>query len=140
MRLEKRYRVGSTHITPEDNPFEAGRGFAVRLGKPVDFIGKAALVAARASGIARRLRPLLLEDPNAIALGGEPVRINARIAGRVTSGGYGYTIERSIGYAYLPSDQAAPGTTAEIQVFGHWVPATVAAEPLYDPSGARIRA
>ena len=140
MRLEKGYRVWSTDITPEDNPFEAGLGFAVRLGKPMDFIGKAALVEARTSGIARRLRPLLLEDGTAIALGGEPVRINARIAGRVTSGGYGYTIERSIAYAYLPSDIAAPGTTADIQVFGRWVPAEVATEPLYDPSGARIRA
>ena len=140
MRLEKGYRVWSTDITPEDNPFEAGLGFAVRLGKPMDFIGKAALVEARTSGIARRLRPLLLEDGTAIALGGEPVRINTRIAGRVTSGGYGYTVGRSIAYAYLPSDQAAPGTTADIQVFGRWVPAVVATEPLYDPSGARIRA
>ena len=83
---------------------------------------------------------MLLDDGNAIALGGEPVRIDGRIAGRVTSGGYGYTVERSIAYAYLPSDIAAPGTTADIQVFGRWVPAVVATEPLYDPSGARIRA
>ena len=58
----------------------------------------------------------------------------------MTSGGYGYTIERSIAYGYLPSDHATPGSKADIQVFGRWVPAVVAAEPLYDPSGARIRA
>ncbi|TMF60327.1 MAG: FAD-dependent oxidoreductase [Chloroflexi bacterium] len=161
MRLEKGYRVWSTDITPEDNPFEAGLGFAVRLGKPTDFIGKAALVKAKESGIARRLRPLLLEDANAIVFGGEPVRLRdpsatggglrnpspsgggqggGSVAGRVTSGGYGYTIERSIAYGYLPSDHATPGSKADIQVFGRWVPAVVAAEPLYDPSGARIRA
>jgi 4-methylaminobutanoate oxidase (formaldehyde-forming) len=82
---------------------------------------------------------LLLQDGSAIALGGEPVRIDGRVAGRVTSGGFGYTIDRSIAYAYLPSDQAAPGTGAEVQVFGRWVPATVAREPLYDPAGERIR-
>jgi glycine cleavage system T protein len=139
MRLEKGYRVWSTDITPEDNPYEAGLGFAVRLGKPVDFIGKAALVRAKADGVARRLRPLLLEDGTAIALSGEPVRISGAIAGRVTSGGYGYSIDRSIAYAYLPSDQAAPGIAAEVQVFGRWVPAVVAREPLYDPAGERIR-
>jgi glycine cleavage system T protein len=141
MRLEKGYRVWSTDITPEDNPYEAGLGFAVRLGKSADFIGKQALVRAKAEGISRRLRPLLLEDPQAIALGGEPVRVSPSptIAGRVTSGGYGYSIERSIAYAYLPSDRAAPGTAAEVQVFGRWVPAVVAAEPLYDPGGERIR-
>jgi 4-methylaminobutanoate oxidase (formaldehyde-forming) len=148
MRLEKGYRVWSTDITPEDNPYEAGLGFTVRLGKPIDFIGKEALIKAKADGVIRRLRPLLLEDGSAIALGGEPVRLTPSpsgggqgggIIGRVTSGGYGYTIDRSIAYAYLPSGQAAPGTSAQVQVFGHWVPATVAREPLFDPAGERIR-
>ncbi|MDQ6712334.1 MAG: FAD-dependent oxidoreductase [Candidatus Dormibacteraeota bacterium] len=139
MRLEKGYRVWSTDITPEDNPYEAGLGFAVRLGKAVDFIGKDTLIKVKAEGVSRRLRPLLLEDGSAIALGGEPVRIEGRVAGRVTSGGYGYTVERSIAYAYLPSKQAAPDTNAEVQVFGRWVPAVVAREPLYDPAGERIR-
>ncbi len=148
MRLEKGYRVWSTDITPEDNPYEAGLGFTVRLGKATDFIGKEALIKAKADGVSRRLRPLLLEDGRAIALGGEPVRLSPSpsgggqgggIIGRVTSGGYGYTIDRSIAYAYIPSGQAAPGTSAQVQVFGRWVPATVAREPLFDPAGERIR-
>ncbi|HEV2013372.1 MAG TPA: FAD-dependent oxidoreductase [Candidatus Dormibacteraeota bacterium] len=139
MRLEKGYRVWSSDITPEDNPYQAGLGFAVRLKKAVDFIGKEALLSAKANGITRRLRPLLLEDGRAIALGGEPVRMNGGIAGRVTSGGFGYSIERSIAYAYLPSDHSEIGAAAEVQVFGRWVPAMVAGEPLYDPAGERIR-
>jgi 4-methylaminobutanoate oxidase (formaldehyde-forming) len=149
MRLEKGYRVWSTDITPEDNPYEAGLGFAVRLGKTAEFIGKEALLRTKADGVTRRLRALLLEDGSAIALGGEPVRLaspspsgggqGGGIIGRVTSGGYGYTIDRSIAYAYLPSANAAPGTRAEVQVFGRWVPAVVAKEPLYDPAGERIR-
>ena len=139
MRLEKGYRVWSSDITPEDNPYQAGLGFAVRLKKAVDFIGKDALLSAKANGITRRLRPLLLEDGRAIALGGEPVRMDDDIAGRVTSGGYGYSIDRSIAYAYLPSDRSEIGAAAEVQVFGRWVPAMVAGEPLYDPAGERIR-
>ena len=138
MRLEKGYRVWSTDITPEDDPYQAGLGFAVRLNKGADFIGKEALIKAKANGITRRLRPLLLEDADAIALGGEPVRVNDKIAGRVTSGGYGYSIDRSIAYAYLPP-ACTPGNAVEVQVFGRWVPATVATEPLYDPAGERIR-
>ena len=139
MRLEKGYRVWSSDITPEDNPYEAGLGFAVRLNKSVDFIGKPALVSAKNDGIRRRLRPLLLEDGEAIVFGGEPVRVDGRVAGRVTSGGYGYTIERSIAYAYLPP-ACKPGSSVEVQVFNRWVPAAVASEPLYDPTGERIRA
>jgi len=139
MRLEKGYRVWSTDITPEDNPYEAGLGFAVRLNKSADFIGKPALTKAKNEGIRRRLRPLLLEDGDAIVFGGEPVKVDGQVAGRVTSGGFGYTIGRSIAYAYLPSS-CKPGSPAEVQVFSRWVPATVASEPLYDPAGERIRA
>jgi 4-methylaminobutanoate oxidase (formaldehyde-forming) len=140
LRLEKGYRVWSSDITPTDNPYEAGLGFSVRLQKPVDFIGKPALIAARTVGITRRLVPLLLDDPHSIALGGEPVSVEGRVVGRVTSGGYGYTLERSIAYAYLPADHAAAGTSVNVEVFGQSVAATVAAEPLFDPSGSRIRA
>ena len=139
LRLEKGYRVWSTDITPDDNPYEAGLGFAVRLNKASDFIGKPALIEAKAQGITRRLRPLLLDDREALVFGGEPVRLDGRIIGRVTSGGFGYSVERSIAYAYLPP-ACKPGSRAEIQVFSRWVPATVSSEPLYDPAGERIRA
>ncbi|MEO6797711.1 MAG: FAD-dependent oxidoreductase [Candidatus Dormibacter sp.] len=138
LRLEKGYRVWSSDITPDDNPYEAGLGFAVRLTKPDDFIGKAALIAAKADGITRRLRPLLLDDPEAIVFGGEPVRTGGRVTARVTSGGFGYTLERSIAYAYLPTGIES-GAAVEVEVFGRWVGATVAKDPLYDPTGARIR-
>jgi len=140
MRLEKGYRVWSSDITPADTPDEAGLGFTVRIKKPVDFIGKPALVAARTAGITRRLVPLLLDDSESVAMGGEPVSVDGRVVGRVTSGGYGYTLERSIAYAYLPADHAAAGTSVNVEVFGQSVAATVAAEPLFDPSGSRIRA
>src|SRR4029079_85147 len=97
------------------------------------------LVAAKAAGPRKRLRCLVLDDPRSICLGNEPVRIDGRIVGRVTSGGYGYAVERSIAFAYLPPD-ARIGTRGEIDVFGEWVGFEVAREPLYDPAGQRIRA
>jgi 4-methylaminobutanoate oxidase (formaldehyde-forming) len=144
LRLEKGYRVWSSDITPDETPYEAGLGFAVRLdhsdGTPRAFVGREALVAAKAAGPRKRLRCLVLDDPRSVCLGNEPVRIGAAIVGRVTSGGYGFAVERSIAYAYLPADQAAIGGRGEIEVFGRWIGFEVMAEPLFDPGGERIRA
>jgi 4-methylaminobutanoate oxidase (formaldehyde-forming) len=139
LRLEKGYRVWSTDITPEDSPDEAGLAFCVSLRKGIDFIGLEALHRKREAGIGRKLCALLLSDGQAQALGGEPVRVKGEIVGRVTSGGYGYTLERSIAYAYVPSVSAEPGTSVEVEVFGDWIPATVEREPLFDPEGKKIR-
>ncbi|HUZ84038.1 MAG TPA: FAD-dependent oxidoreductase [Gaiellales bacterium] len=140
LRLEKGYRVWGADITPEDTPDEAGLTFAVRLDEGRDFLGRDALVAARAAGVGRRLCCLVLADPRSVTLGSEPVRIGGEVVGRVTSGGYGYAVERSIAYAYLPAGLARPGAAAEVEVFGERIAATVTAEPLYDPAGERIRA
>jgi 4-methylaminobutanoate oxidase (formaldehyde-forming) len=136
LRLEKGYRVWGADVTPEDTPFEAGLGFAVKLDKG-DFVGRDALAAAREPE--RLLRCLTLSDPRAVALGSEPVRVGGRLVGRVTSGGYGYTVGRSIAYAHLPAAHGV-GTVVEVEIFGEWVRGEIAAEPLFDPRGERIRA
>ncbi|HEV2005856.1 MAG TPA: aminomethyltransferase family protein, partial [Candidatus Limnocylindrales bacterium] len=140
LRLEKGYRVWSSDITPEETPYEAGLGFAVRLDKGGAFVGRDALIAAKAAGPRKRLRCLVLDDPRSVALGNEPIRVDGRIVGRVTSGGYGFAVERSIAYGYLPPDLAAIGTRGEVEIFGEWIGFEVAREPLWDPDGARIRA
>ena len=81
----------------------------------------------------------MLGVPEAVALTGEPVRSGGRIVGRVASGGYGYTVEQSIAYAYLPIAEAQAGRALEVEVFGEWIPALVTAEPLWDPLGERIK-
>jgi len=136
LRLEKGYRVWGADITPEDTPFEGGLRFAVRLEKG-DFVGRDGLAAAGEP--TRLLRCLTLEDPRAVALGSEPVRVGDALVGRVTSGGYGYTVGRSIAYAYLPAENGV-GTELAVEIFGEWVAGVVAEEPLFDPRGERIRA
>ncbi len=135
LRLEKGYRVWGADITPEDTPFEAGLGFAVKLDKG-EFSGRDAL--ASAGEPERALRCLTLADPRAVALGSEPVLVGDALVGRVTSGGYGYTVERSIAYAYLPAEYEV-GTEVAVEIFGEWVPGVIASEPLYDPDAERIR-
>jgi 4-methylaminobutanoate oxidase (formaldehyde-forming) len=86
-----------------------------------------------------RLACLVLDDPRAVALGSEPVRIDGSVVGRVTSGGFGYTVGKSIAYAYIPAS-CMVDTKVEVDIFGAWIRGRVTKEPLYDPSGSRVRA
>jgi 4-methylaminobutanoate oxidase (formaldehyde-forming) len=138
LRLEKGYRYWSADIHSEYNPYEAGLGFAVKLGKG-NFLGRDALIAIKERGVNRKLCCLTLADPTAIVLGGEPFYAGGEPVGRVTSGGYGYTVRQSIAYGYLPVDLAVPGTELEVAFFGERVAATVVQEPLYDPTGRKIK-
>jgi 4-methylaminobutanoate oxidase (formaldehyde-forming) len=136
LRLEKGYRVWAADITPDETPYEAGLGFCVKRDAP--FRGSVALAEAADAPAEKRLRCLTLEDPRSVALGNEPVRIGDEIVGRVTSGGYGYTVQRSIAYAYVPAEVKV-GTPVEVDVFGRWVGGEIAREPLFDPKGERVR-
>jgi 4-methylaminobutanoate oxidase (formaldehyde-forming) len=139
LRLEKGYRYWSADIHSEYNPYEAGLGFAVKLNKG-DFRGKAALERIKAQGLTRKLCCLVLDDPRAVALGGEPLLSpEGNVLGRVTSGGYGYTIRQSIAYGYLPVAFAAPGTRLAVQLFAEQYEATVMKEPLYDPKNEKVK-
>jgi 4-methylaminobutanoate oxidase (formaldehyde-forming) len=125
LRLERGYRVWSTDITPETNPYEAGLGFCVKLDKPGGFVGDEAVRRVRSNGVSRKLCCLALDDARSVVLGAEPVRAAGEVVGRVTSGGYGYSVATSIGYAYLPVDLAVAGTTLIVDLFGVPVGATV---------------
>jgi 4-methylaminobutanoate oxidase (formaldehyde-forming) len=141
LRLEKGYRVWAGDLTPETTPDEAGLGFCVKPGKPGGFLGREALLKLREDGgPARTLACLTLDDPREVALGSEPVRVDGAVAGRVTSAGFGWTVGRSIAYAYLPVPLAAAGTAVTVELFGRQVPGVVAPSVLYDPTSARVRA
>jgi glycine cleavage system aminomethyltransferase T/glycine/D-amino acid oxidase-like deaminating enzyme len=139
LRLEKGYRSWGVDMTTEHDPYEAGLGFAVRMDKG-DFEGREALAGRSAATTQRRLVPLLIDDPGSVVMGKEPVHVDGRPAGYVTSAGYGYSIDAPIAYAWLPADAAEPGRSVTIRYFGEGVPATVAADPLFDPQMTRLRA
>ncbi len=137
LRLEKGYRAWGSDIGPEVDPYQAGLGFCVKLEKG-EFIGREALIKKRESPAGTRLACLVLNEPHSVALGSEPVRVGGDIAGRVTSGGYGYAVGRSIAYAFVPAS-VKEGEPVEVEIFGTWVPGRVSEDPLYDPQGARVR-
>lgn len=135
LRLEKGYRAWGADMTTEHDPYEAGLGFAVRMDKG-DFIGRSSIVDRVPS---RQLTCLTLDDPTHVVLGKEPVFADGSPVGYVTSAAYGYTIGRTVAYAWLPAALAVPGTPVAVEYFGERLPATVAAEPLFDPKMERIR-
>ena len=73
-----------------------------------------------------------------VVLGGEPVRIGREVVGRVTSGGFGYSVSESIAFAYLPAE-LGPGTVVDVEMFGVRVPGAVHEEPRFDPAQDRVR-
>jgi len=124
LRMEKGYRYYGTDLTLLDNPLEAGLGFCVRFDKD-EFNGREVLLAAKAAGVKRRLRTLLVGEREYVTIyGGEAVYADGSIVGRLRSCAYGFTVGRNIAYSYLPVE-LGPGARVEVDVLGRRVPAEV---------------
>ncbi|MDH3248736.1 MAG: FAD-dependent oxidoreductase [Acidimicrobiia bacterium] len=129
-----------------DSPIEAGLSFALDFDKPGGFVGREALLAEKTSGIPRRrLVQFLLDDPEPLLFGEEPIFLDGRNVGYLRSGNYGHTLGGAMGMGYV---EAQDGVTAaliadgpfQIQVAGERVPAAASLRPMYDPAGERVRA
>ena len=134
LRAEKGYLYWGSDMTPDETPFEAGLGFAVSKAK--DFLGKKTLFE---HPVRKKLVTIILDNPHAVVLGNEPVRVSGKVSGRVTSGAYGASLKSSIAFAYLPIEYGHVGIPTEILVFGNWIPGKVVQGPLYDPKSQRVR-
>jgi glycine cleavage system aminomethyltransferase T len=137
LRLEKGYRSWGADMTTEYNPYEAGLGFAVSPRKE-SFVGRDALAGVSDDTVTPRLTSLTVDDGRSVVLGSEPVYVNDRPAGYVTSAAFGHTIGRPIAYAWLPASLRV-GDGVEIDYFGTRIAAAVTAEPLVDPKMTRLR-
>jgi len=139
LRLEKGYRLWGQDIDEEHDPYEAGLGWAVRLRKDADFIGREAAAQIAVRGVRRRLCCLVADDPTVILVGKEPLLDGDEPVGYVTSAGYGATVGESILYAYLPVSHAEPGTALAVHSAGADHPVTVVTEPRFDAPMARLK-
>jgi dimethylglycine dehydrogenase len=140
LRLEKCYRSWKVDLTTEYTPLMASLERFVRLDKAADFIGREALRREAAAGPKERFVPLLVDARDADAAAVSIVYCGSEVVGLVTSGGYGYRLNRSIALAYVRADLTAPGTELEVEILGERCRAVVAREPLYDPDNLRLRA
>lgn len=142
LRMEKGYRYYGTDMTMLETPEEAGLGAFVRIDKP-GFAGRKALLVRqnRASdGETIQLRTIVVDDRDGYlpVFGGEAVRSEGHVIGRVRSVAFGATVSRTIGYAYLPA-RLPEGSHLALDVFDERVPVTITADVLVDPRGLRMR-
>ena len=144
LRLEKGYRAWSSDITPNDTPFEAGLGWAVKLKTNTAFMGRDALTRMAGQPLTKRFAGFTVDDPEAVLLGRETILRGGVPVGYLTSGGYGYTIAKSIGYGYIRqtegiSDDWLLTGDYSLDVAGQILPAHISLTALHDPKGVNIR-
>lgn len=138
LRVEKGYLYWGADITPEDNPYEAGLSFCVKLAKG-DFIGRGALLRIKEEGVSQKICTLTLDAGGQI-YGGESVYCDGSIAGRIRSANHAYSLGKDVGLVYLPLQFAEPGSEVEVEVLGERIVAVVTPTPLIDPEGEHLRA
>ena len=144
LRLEKGYRAWGAEIGPDHSPLVAGLGWAVKLKSNTPFQGRAALEAQAAKPLPRLLAGFTT-DPSIVLLGRETIYRDGKRVGWLTSGGYGYTVDRSIGYGYVRDPENGVDRAKvlsgryELEVATARVPAEVFLDPLYDPTMSRIK-
>ncbi|MDD9857978.1 MAG: dimethylglycine dehydrogenase, partial [Gammaproteobacteria bacterium] len=138
--LEKSYRLIPRELSIEYAALESGLGRFIKLDKQRDFPGKKALLDWRARGFQNAFVTLQVRDTtDADARGSEAIYAGGELAGRATSGGYGFRVDKSLALGLVRADLATVGTELEIEILGRRHAATVIAESPFDPDNRRLR-
>ena len=144
LRLEKAYRAWGSDIGPDHTPQMSGLGWAVKLKSGGPFQGREALQEAAGAPLSRLLVGFAVEDPAVTLLGRETIYRDGERVGWLSSGGFGYSVGKPIGYGYVRNPTGVDrdfvlGGHYELETAGHRVGARVSLTPFYDPSGDRVR-
>jgi sarcosine dehydrogenase len=144
LRLEKGYRAWGADITPNDNPFEAGLGWAVKLKSGKPFLGRAALEKAAGVPLRKRLMTFTVGNPAVVLAGRETILRDGAPVGYLTSGGWAYTVDANIGLGYVRnpdgvSDEFLLAGDYKLEVATERVPAKLHMMPVYDPTNMRVK-
>jgi 4-methylaminobutanoate oxidase (formaldehyde-forming) len=145
LRLEKGYRAWGSDITPNDTPHEAGLGWAVRRNSNTGFVGQQALAALAGQPLTKRFAGFVIDDPDAVLVGRETILRNGQPVGYLTSGGYGYTIGKSVGYGYVRNENGVSNGFLEdgdyeLVIAMERFPARIGLKPFVDPANAKVKA
>ena len=145
LRLEKAYRDYGHDIDNLDTPLEVGLGFTVKPDKPVDFIGREAFLKQKEAGVLKkRLVQFLLEDPEPLLHGGEPIYRDGVRVGDINTGNYGHTLGGAVGLGPIKYEggvtkEYLQNGIFEIEVVGVHYPAKASLRPLYDPKNEKVK-
>lgn len=125
LRVEQGRRAWGAELGPDETPWEAGLSYAVKLDREVDFIGKAALLAARGKPLRKKLVTLVLDSPEPYAWGGESILLNGETVGELSSVGWSSLAGACVALGYVRgagANQPHHGTSAAIELWGESVP------------------
>jgi 4-methylaminobutanoate oxidase (formaldehyde-forming) len=144
LRLEKGYRAWGSDIGPDHTPVEAGLAWACKMKSGVPFLGRDAVAAQLEGGVKKRLAGFTVDSPDVILLGRETIYRDGVRVGWLSSGGFGHTLGKPIGYGYV---RAAGGVAEDwmktgrydLEVASERVPCKIHVTALYDPLNARIK-
>ncbi len=138
LRLEKNFGTWYREFRPIYGPFEAGLDRFIKLDKP-DFIGRAAALKEKQDGPKRQRVFMVVDALDADVMGDEPIWVDGKVAGWVTSGGFGHYVNQSLAQGYLPTELVKPGVQLEIEILGERRPARLQMDPPFDPEAKRMR-
>jgi 4-methylaminobutanoate oxidase (formaldehyde-forming) len=143
-RLEKGYRAWGSDIGPDHTPVEAGLGWAVKTRKNMRFKGREAIERQLEGGVKKILACFVPDDPDIVLLGRETIYRDDKRVGWLSSGGFGYTIGKPIGYGYVRNPDGVTedfvlSGTYELDVARKRVPCKISLKPLYDPEMERVK-
>lgn len=144
LRLEKGYRAWGSDVGPDHTPLEAGLAWAVKLNKDIPFLGREALRAQQDHILRKRLMCFTVDDPGAVLLGRETIYRDGERVGWLSSAGWGYTVNKTIGYGYVRraegvSDEWLTSGNYDLEVASERIAAKLHLTPLYDPASKRVR-
>ncbi len=139
LRMEKAYKGWGSELTTEITMIEADMERFARMDKG-DFIGRAGLEARKQQGITTQCVYMSVDVTDADCRGNEPVMVDGKAIGVVTSGMYGHAVDKCLAFAYVDAAHAAPGTSLSVEILGVPHYGVVLAEPAYDPANEKLRA
>lgn len=130
LRFEANLALYGQELSPEISPLEAGLGFAVKLNKQEDFIGKEALREQKEAGLKRKLVGIEMIDKG-IPRHGYSVYEKEEKIGEITTGTQSITLKRNVGLALIQSEFTEIGTEVKVEIRGKRLKAVVVAIPFY---------
>ncbi|NCU19358.1 FAD-dependent oxidoreductase, partial [Candidatus Falkowbacteria bacterium] len=144
LRLEKGYRAWGADIGPDHTPVEAGLAWACKMKSGIPFKGREAVAAQLAGGVKKRLAGFAVDDPEVVLLGRETIYRDGQRVGWLSSGGFGHTLGRPVGYGYVRNPEGVSedyilSGRYELEVASVLVPCTVSLEPFFDPKMTRVK-
>ncbi len=145
LRLEKGYRAWSSDITPNDTPLHAGLGWAVKMKSNQPFLGREAIEKTSQAPLTKMLAGFTTEREDIVLSGRETILRDGKLAGYLTSGGYGYTVGKPIGFGYVRNGSGVDkdylkAGSYELVVANEIVKCSMHLEAVYDPKNERVKA